>query len=472
MDKKKSISRIALIMAACLFLSGCTGNIPFINKDAAAQEEIAVTVETLGLEPDFSYERKAERPSIQVNRLGYLPKSVKTAIFQGKELPENFRIIEKTSRECVYEGEIRLKKDAADSISTGYGIFTDLEQEGDYYVECDKIGCSYYFSIQKEIYLEEAKELGGLIEEAGRSGIKENLSRKTEDICETISCLLVAYEMYPELFVQIWKSENAGKDTGETAGEPFFRMLRRETDKLLLLQDEKTGGIYRDGEAALKAVRQGLSEEATAAFAGAMAKYSYLYQEYDWDYANTCLKAAAKAWRYLNSASEKNIFGKFYAASELYRASNETLYHNYILQNQALLFSRDKDFYLLMGKVTYLSTRRTVEDELCRLIMNELMWEAESIALRTKKGLFLVEQEETDAILQNMTVMALANYAIMNYEYVTVIENHMHYLLGRNQGAEFMLKKQDSVEAARALLLLSVVEAEKEIIEASESAGK
>ena len=462
--------------------------------------EMVLIAETLGLEPDFSYERKVEKPHIQTDRLGYLPKSAKTAIIQGGELPQRFQIMEKDSGKCVYEGEVRRNEETASGIFTGYCIFTELEEEGSYYIKCDKIGCSYYFVIGRDAYLEKELELGSMIEEMRSEGAQkaqqdgEAVSR-TEDICGTVSCLLAAYEMYPGLLLEIWGDGKPESDAPEAGGEDFFRMLRKETDWLLSLQDEVTGGIYENADAAFgeadgaQKAEQEISEEATAAFAGTMAKYSYLYQQYDLDYANTCLKAAAKAWRYLSGTQgpaggieagrerdeEKGFHtgtpmsGRFYAVSELYRASNEKLYHNYILQNQELLLGQKEDFYLLMGKVTYLSTRRDVDQELCGLIMDSLMKEAEDITARTKAGLFLTDGESSDDVLWNMTVMALANYAIMNHEYVTVIENNMHYLLGRNAEAEFLPGKPECREAAAELLLFSVIEAEREIIEASEA---
>lgn len=476
---KKYKSITVLLIAASLFLQGCAVSVPFPREEDAEQEESDFTAETLGLAPDFSYERKEEKPGVKTDCLGFLPASTKTAFFQGKELPEKFQVMEKESGECVYEGEIRLKEET-DELSTGYGLFTELRDEGTYYIQCEKIGCSYYFAIGKDVYLEKAKELGGIIETAQDAEQK----RDTVEICEGMSYLLSAYEMYPELFVRIWDSGSAAQ-TPEEAGKAFFRMLRRETDRLLTMQDEKTGGIYRDtgtlsvAEEDKQKLTEEVSAEATVAFAGTMAKYSYLYQQYDLDYANICLKAAAKAWRYAgNSRYQGNgtaenaavVNGKFYAAAELYRASNEYLYHNYILQNQEYIVSEKEDFYLLMGKVTYLSTRRKVNHDLCVLIMNGLMEDAEEIAAREKAGLFLVTEKETDDMLWDMTVMAFANYSIMNHEYVTVIENLVHYLSGRNGEAAFLLENPQEEEAARLLLLFSVIEAERAIVEESEAA--
>lgn len=490
---KKSFSRIALIVAMSLLLSGCAGNIPFMEKEEEPGET-EYTAKTLGLEPDFSYERQAETPNIQVDRLGYRPESTKIAFFQGKELPEYFQVIEKGSGECVYEGEVRREENGADGILTGYGNFTGVKEEGCYYIQCDTIGCSYYFDIGKTVYLETAQELVKTIEgmqDEAAQGVQSKEGEETADICVTISYLLVTYEMYPELFAEIWEPAGEDSEIPEIVGEGFFRMIRKETDRLLALQDEKTGGIYKKADAPSSGEEDGqgenaeIGEEATAAFAGVMAKFSYLYQQYDWDYANICLKAAAKAWRYSSgrqngagrnmeeteaaSSEDSAATGMFYAASELYRASNDMTYHNYILQNQEFMLNRENDFYLLMGKVTYLSARRKVDHALCGQIIEELMRAAERISAEAKEGLFLVAEEEPDSILWNMSVMALANYAIMNHEYVTVIENHVHYLMGRNREAKILVENPEGKEAVGMLLLLSVTEAEQKIVEEAES---
>lgn len=481
---KNYIPLLSVTVAASLLLSGCAVNLPFAESAKTEQGEQEFTPETLGLTPDFSYERQEERPGIQIDTLGYLPDSAKVAVFQGKELPEKFQVIAKDSGACAYEGDIRVSGAGADGVFTGYGTFTELKEEGNYYIRCDRMGYSYSFTIGKEVYLEKARQLGSLIEEArdGRSESEKEIVRESMEICETLSYLLAAYEMYPALAVKIWDDGNAGgKETGIN-GEKFFGMLRSETDLLLTIQDEKTGGVYKEAksEALTEEGRQAvISAEATAVYAGTMAKYSYLYQEYDWDYANICLKAAAKAWRCLEKAERRGTLdtgsvetGRIYAAAELYRASNERAYHNYMLQNRELMADRKEDIYLLIGKVTYLSTRRDVNHELCGQIIKGLMESAARIAAEGKTEVFLVKERKTDVILWDLTVLALTNYAIMNHEYVTVIENHLHYLMGRNEASALLLEEPDSVEAAKLLLLFGVVEAERKIIEESiEGAG-
>ena len=485
------ISVLAFALAAALTLAGCGQTfpaLPFVRGQGEGKRgEEEFQLETLGLTPEFSYERKEEIPSVRVDRLGYLPGSVKTAVFRGGELPETFQVISKETGESVYEGTIRTEEmsagaartdgSLADGLRTGYGTFTELKEEGSYYIQCDLIGCSYYFTIGKDVYLEKAKEFAATIE-----GSQGETERESEEVCEMLSYLLAAYEMYPDLFEKIWDAGTVGDGKTEKGGGKFFKMLRAHTDLLLTIQDETTGGVYREvGQtaAAEKNAQQEISAKATAVYAGTMAKYSYLYQEYDWDYANICLKAAAKAWHYLDREERRRALdlesvatARIYAAAELYRASNERAYHNYVIQNTALYESAlsergGEDLYLLLGKLTYLSTKRAVESELCGQIMGGLMKGAREIASEGKAETYLVKQAETLAIPWEMTALALTNYAIMNQEYVTVIENYLHYLFGRNEKAALLLEQTDGAGAARMMLLLGIVEAERKIIEDS-----
>ncbi len=93
---------LSVVMSACMFVTGCGSR---VTPGEAAQVESAP--ETLGLAPVFDYELPVERPRIQVDQKGYLPGSKKIAVFQGKQLPETFRLLEKDTGRCVYEGPIR-----------------------------------------------------------------------------------------------------------------------------------------------------------------------------------------------------------------------------------------------------------------------------------------------------------------------------------------------------------------------------
>ena len=64
------------------------------------------------------------------------------------------------------------------------------------------------------------------------------------------------------------------------------------------------------------------------------------------------------------------------------------------------------------------------------------MSQAEDIAKTAKQSVYLTvgneEQNNSDQLLLEMMYLSVVNHIISNHEYETVIENHLHYLLGRN----------------------------------------
>ena len=62
--------------------------------------------------------------------------------------------------------------------------------------------------------------------------------------------------------------------------------------------------------------------EATIHYAATMAKFSYLYQSYDREFATLCLQASDRAYRYAeNYLADVSDRQYFFAAAELYRAT-------------------------------------------------------------------------------------------------------------------------------------------------------
>lgn len=474
---------LALLLVVSMLLSGCAEN------TAVTEEPFVSEIRTLGLAPVFEYEMPDERPGVLVDRLGYLTESKKTAFFQGKEIPDSFEIIDRETGRRVYGGAVQYKEeDAVSGLLVGQGDFTDFTEEGSYYIQCDKIGCSYYFTVGGDIYFEMVKELKEGLEAlksvhaaqdekwylSGGWETDAEGGRDTVKACETVGYLLMAYELYPALFAELWAPETtAEEDLMAEGSRAFLQTLRYETDWFLAMQDEKTGGIYGglrnlSEKTDEQLLLQDISEDATACFAGTMAKYSYLYQDYDIEYATTCLRAAAKAWRYLEKVpaeTETGRTGRFYAAAELYRASNGAGYHNYILQNQDLILNGQDSLCLLMGETTYLSTRRRVNNDLCAEMMQALMKRVEKISAEAKAGLFLVEEEDREAIIENMTYVSVADYAVTNKEYFTLMEEHLHFLLGRNRRSELMTENPELKELAGMLMLFSAVLSEKDVAE-------
>ena len=178
--------------------------------------------------------------------------------------------------------------------------------------------------------------------------------------------------------------------------------------------------------------------DATIRFAATMAKFSYLYQNYDREFATLCLKAADRAYRYAGQyLSDVSPEAYFYASTELYRATGNYGYHNEI-QNylqQYPVTDMDNNF-IFWGCVTYLSTKQRVEVNLCEELIKVLMQEGERISYASKNSKFLIIMDEQQSgsaeLLRDITRLAVVDHIITNHEYATVLQNHLHYMLGRN----------------------------------------
>ena len=260
-----------------------------------------------------------------------------------------------------------------------------------------------------------------------------------------IARMCLSYELYPKAFTDDMGIPESGNEIPDLLDE-----IKYEVDLLLKMQDAKTGAVY----AGISVFTPGLdasgkasdiyvepaSAAAEKAFAMALAKFSYLYQQYDAAFATTCLKAADRAYKHALLHEEEADSMLFAAAAELYRAAGQQSFHqqvtSYLQNNKENLYEDEMD---LLGCVTYLSTKHRVRTDLCEEIMERLMSRAEEISLESKEALYLTKgneaQDNNMELLSDMMYLAVVNYIISNHEYETVIEDHLHYFLGRNAKA-------------------------------------
>ena len=96
------------------------------------------------------------------------------------------------------------------------------------------------------------------------------------------------------------------------------------------------------------------------------------------------------------------------------------------------------------GIYTYLSTRLAVSKNICEEWMKQIMDLGEEIALNSKENSMLAISLKDGATCHNllwkMTVMTSIDYIIGNHEYDTILENNLHYLLGRNVNSYSYIK--------------------------------
>ena len=395
MKRFRMIAGAALVCVIAVAGSAC-GALP-----GEMQEETRETPACMESTPVVDYMVPSLTPNILVDQNGYQAQGKKTAVIKCAELPESFRLIECETGETVYMGSVE-----EDVYSTELGLYTGYADFGDYpgipgeqyYIECDYIGRSYPFSISETEYRDTFNELYQEICDRCRSG---------EVPIDDVLALLIAYERYGDIFPD--EDGDEVPDVMKTLQEWSTALDHTQVDV---------------GQASL--------------YAAALAKFSYLYQNYDWEFANRCLKAADRAYRYAGKYPEDvSPEEYFYAAAELYRATGNYGYHNviknYLLENPVADMQND---FIFWGCVTYLSTKQKVDMNLCKDMIKVLMLEGEKISYAAKNSKFLVIMDEKSSgsaeLLKDITRLVVVDHIITNHEYATVLQNHLHYMLGRN----------------------------------------
>lgn len=479
--------RMAIALFCVLIVTGC-GAISSKGKAHSGENSFDSMEEV----PDLSYEVPVSTPGILVNQLGYMTSSAKTAVFRGREIPEVFYVIDAKSGDTVYTGSLE-KKGYNSELSeyNGYGDFSQLRTEGSYYIEAPVLGKSYTFSIGNEVYDEVFREAcrqyyynrcgmtltseyaGENAHNAchtGKAYLKEDTAvsldvtggwhqdeKGQKDVTQAaraMSIILLSYELYGDVFTDDTGIPESGNGIPDILDE-----IKYEVEWLLKMQNQQTGSVYAgvsiyapNTNAPLKTVDiyvESESPEAETAFAMALAKFSYLYQDFDNAYATQCLKAADRAWKHAQLHKDSETVEKkwkFAAAAELYRAAGKRSYRTYI--EEYLLteeWQKEQDEIILLGNVTYLSTKQTVNVALCEDIMEMLMSQAEEISKEAGAGAYLTAgnqgQESNTTMLLEMMYLTVVNHIITNHEYETVIENHLHYFMGRNEEAVSYIDK-------------------------------
>ena len=476
---KKAGMLVALLVM--LVFTGCKKEIP--ATQVIGQPDITFT--SMEEEPVLSYEVPVSVPGIVINQMGYTTGSTKVAVFCGQEMPDYFFVMDENTGKVVYTGTLEQK--AYDKLSGKYycyGDFSAVISDGIYYIEAPILGRSYSFEVGEEVYVPLFKEAckqyyynrcgitltaqyaGNGAHNAchtGRAVLQSDTSvtldvsggwhqdekgqKNVASAAQTIVALLQAYELYPEIFTDDVGIPESGNGIPDVLDE-----IKYEVDWLQKMQEKETGAIYagvtvyaKDGDSSSKVAAiyvEPTSLESGKAFAMALAKFSYLYQNYDTQYATECLKAADRAWKYVELNAKDKIVDdwEFAAATELYRASGQDSYNQYVVQYlRDETYKTDWNETVMMGCITYLSTKHAVNRGYCENIMNLLMDKAEEISYASRQAVYLTagdsERDNCEQLLAEMMNLSVVNRIISNHEYETVIENHLHYLLGRNENA-------------------------------------
>ena len=463
----------------CLLLMGSVAGCGASSAENTA-EITDNTISTAAPAQNLDYEVRTQMPSIFVDQVGYSTDSDKSVVFCAKELPTEFEIRELDSGKTVFSGEIIKKNlDEESGMYTGIGRFNEFTRPGSYYVYADIVGESYSFSISDDIYAETFKDAcrkyyinrcGIAISQSfagdnGHSACHTTVAHMLDDADTTLDVtggwhmdekadrdsymgskiienLLLAYEINPEAFGDDEGIPESGNDVPDVLDE-----VRYGAEWLLKMQDEKTGGVYAAARTedtatgdyfAAPVVVTSVSMEATINYAAALAQLSYIYQQYDEEFATVVLRAADRAFGcFLNNQDAMDNSACFKAASHLYRATGNAKYSDILgkyFSSEGFGERFNSDENIFIGAVTYLSTSQQVDKERCDDLIKLLMKRSEAIAKAASESSFLVcdKTDDVSRLLDDMRCLTVTNHIIYNHEYTTIIENHLHYLMGMN----------------------------------------
>ena len=387
----------------------------------ATAETGHVSISMTGMEntPVINYTVPTLTPNVLVDQQGYAAVGEKQAVVKGRQPVETFRLVDRETGETVYEGTVKQTDYNGElSLYIGTADFTDYTGEGEFYLECDNVGRSLTFSLKEDHYQE----------------LLEALCTDVHDRCQDrsitedeIITLLEACEWYPQVL-----ADDNGNDIPD--------LLESIADWL-----EKTVNETED------------KEPDTMTYVAVLAKFSYLYQKYDVQYATQCLQHASSVYTKLMSTSGRDA-EKFMALTELYRAAGLYTYRNQILEYKD--FFEDNTSYLeetayLYGSMTYLATRQPVDVDLCTVFMESIRNRGEELAKRSHNMIDAVMNVNngTEDLLKRAEELSCANYVLYSYQYTEILEDFLHYLMGRNRDSVSYYPEEG--DAADYLLLIA-----------------
>lgn len=400
MKKQRGISLILCFLSAVSVLSGCGKQ--QVSEEVKNPYSAVVSMEST---PLLDYVVPKHIPNIMVDCQGYAVGDDKTATVKGSILPDEFSLVREDSGEIVYSGRIeKIQYHREQNCYSGLADFSAFEEEGTYYLVCDRIGQSLRFQIQNRFY-----------ENLFRQAYEERMEKcqKGSLSINEVLLLLQAYEWHSSAF----PDENYD-DTPD--------ILQELTEWILKMEAKEKSESTEDGA----------KEQEEILYAAFLAKFSYLYQSYDYSFATDCLKRASTIYSHVKNQMTKDAYG-FWALTELYRATGLYTYRKKLSEYSS--FFENNGSYLeepeyLFATMTYLSTRQKIDTDLCAIFMGNIMERAEQVANRSQEMIdpMTAKNNGTEDLLKRAVEVSCANYVMNNYQYTQVTEDFLHYLMGCN----------------------------------------
>ena len=384
--KKHTISYASFFMCCILGLSSCGTSI----SGGRSMEPVAVLdyVVPIGL------------PNIMTDRTGYSADADKTAYLRpapDQEEVQYFVVRDLDRDRIVFEGMFEEVKGNDDIKKAD---FSSLTETGNYRIECDIYGCSESFTITSDHYAREW--------DAANMRVMESL-RDLSATPVTVLDFLQAYEWYET-------------DLEESSAESDI--VSSAPEELICVRDWISGSDYSESA----------STDAVI-YAAILAKFSFLYKEYDSSLATECLQKASSIYSQSGNVL-KSDSAAFRALAELYRASGDGAYQTELLGYKDYFSTPDvyPDEGYIYGAMTYIVTRQSVDKELCDMLVDSVLSSAQTINNRRREITDPLSSQtgSPEEMIGYIRLLMSANYILRGYEYDKTMQMMLHYLSGLN----------------------------------------
>ncbi len=455
-------------------------NVVICETDAGAVEEYA------------PYE-----PPIVINQIGYKPESEKIAVFRDITSETEFSVINSDTNEVVYTGVLYGKKEntTANEINL-YGDFSSVTEQGSYYITCGELDDSYTFEIAYDVYdslLDDTVKMLYLqrcgcevndetfghaachaaeatvygtdlqIDVSGGWHDAGDYGRYVVPAAKTIADLLLAYEANPKIH-----SDSIGIPESGNGIPDILDEARYEIEWMLKMQSE-SGGVYHQVTTSSlpgsimpdkdlnQLVVDPISTTATADFCAVMAMAYEHYYSIDKEFAENCLAAAEKAWAFLevNPDITYNETGdfvadtyidsndsdeRFWAISQLYRATKDDKYKNAIPVISGTYYERSIEWHAIggYGIIALLTMEDADTDfEAYTAAKNAAVFQADEYMTAvetTGYGTAITKFSwGSNMTVANAGILLKIAYDVTGDErYLSAVQTQLNYVLGRN----------------------------------------
>lgn len=414
------MKRKILCLCVCIFmcLTGCNEDVEQTESyiDNTQDESVSKNTEqTDDIFAGLSKEPPVSTVKVLVNQNGYQTDRTKKVVILGETNDESFQVIRKDTWETVFSGKIESAvRDKESGLYASKGDFSDVTEPGEYFIETSDKGRSYDFCIGDESYKSIFRNF---------ISVKNQISYEKEpyniiDVSQGLHTLLLALNSH-------------GTSFDEEKDIDFVTQLLQISEWLLSCQSQTDGSIEND-------------YQATAAFCGVMAMCADDFGKYDIAVYKKYMSASKKAWNWLKTnESLRDSESYFYAAAQLFHITNEEDYKDLVEKylSGANIQNICDNMFSYLGALSYLDTSGTDRD-ICTRIMQILVDEAEEICQMEKESSFLVYTQELGRGLQKVLGICFVDYVTPSDEYEVVIENTIHYIMGRNETGDCLIEAQ------------------------------